>query len=420
MLVLEFPPRLIAVLGDRGGRRPRAVVVVGPLPALAGLAAAAPAAVDREHQGCPGVQPHHQLAQQAGRRGRRAAVGDLDAQGVAAGLQPAGDVQAGGSLPAAAVARVVAVDVQRERVVGGDQERGLHHAAAGGNLDHLAEVRRAGRLIAGPGTTGPEPRAALKTQQLAKRRGPGILGLRHAVEPDPLGLPIRRLEQSHRPPRRRAPGRLPAVLVPHADFPVAVLGGMQLAARVLHVNRLVGSHLAAVPAVALVGLQRGRRAGYQDPIGRLAQAAKRRVCRRQHPTQTRPGGVDADRVGLVLAPQLVHRQTLRRRSGPARSHQQGNSQRATDTGDQHGAVHCFSPGGSDVVIGHWSLVIGHLSLSVVSGQLQLSVEPAPTGSNQPKRVREVVFGDTFRGWQDGIPKTTPDPSPSRRLYRERF
>ncbi len=131
----------------------------------------------------------------------------------------------------------------------------------------------------------------------------GACGL--GLEPDPARLPVRRVEQAHRPHGGIAPaGRFP-VLVPGLDDPVVSLARDERAAGVFHVCRPVRIHPAAVPEVAsLVGQGFGRRSD-EDPVGRLALAADgRRSSRCIHdPTQPRLGRVDPQRVVERLATQ---------------------------------------------------------------------------------------------------------------------
>ena len=326
-LQLQLAPRPVAVPGDGAGRRPRGVVEIGPLPVVAGRAAAAPRVVDRHLQRLAGLEQHHQLAHQAGRTGLRAAVGHLNAQRVAARLQPARHVQRRRRFPAAAVARVVAVDVQREAVVRDDQERGLAKRAIGRQLEDLAEQGRTGRLVAGLRAAGPDPMALAEVQQAAQQSHLGIFRRRSAVEADPGGLPVLWLQQAHRPPPGGAPrGRL-ALLVPDADFPPAGLGRAKRLARVGDVDRAIEGHAAAVPQIALVRAEHGGRAGRQDLVGCLLQAAARCFDRNQHPAEPRLRHVDPDGIRLVLATQLVHPQTARRQGdgGRGQQHQDASS-----------------------------------------------------------------------------------------------
>src|ERR1019366_3732896 len=104
--------------------------------------------------------------------------------------------------------------------------------------------------------------------------------------------------------RVRAPiARLP-VLVPYLDFPPGGHAGIERLAAIRDVDGVGRHRLAAVPQIPGVGAQCGLRGCHQHAVRRLAQAARVRIHRSQHPTQAGFGNVDSLRVDAILAAEL--------------------------------------------------------------------------------------------------------------------
>ena len=124
---------------------------------------------------------------------------------------------------------------------------------------------------------------------------------------DPPGVvPIGRRQQAHAPGCGAAPRRRPPRLVPHADLPVAARATGERPAGVLHVQRGIRTHLAAVPQIALIRGQLVRRRRHQHPIGGLYLRA---LPGAHDPAQPRSHRVDAQRIDQVLAAQSIRHQS---------------------------------------------------------------------------------------------------------------
>ena len=122
---------------------------------------------------------------------------------------------------------------------------------------------------------------------------------------DPSGVPVVRVEQTHRPDGRLAPtGRL-VCLVPYADLPKNLFRRFQRPAGVGNLDGFVGGNPAAVPQVTFVICQLFQRRGGENLAGGLVLAALVAVI---HPKQARLRYVNAHRVDRVLATQMRGRQ----------------------------------------------------------------------------------------------------------------
>src|SRR3972149_1435699 len=164
---------------------------------------------------------------------------------------------------AISAADVAAVDERFALIIGRGEVLGPLYLAVAGQYEGPAEVAVAHRhcLIRLPFGI-PDPIGARECHRF------GV-----TVEANPLCLPIVGLEEAHRPMGRRAPGRLPAGLVPNADFPKARFTRRERLDRIKKLDRLIGLDTTAVPPVAFVpGKLRGR-AGDEDLIGALRSAA---------------------------------------------------------------------------------------------------------------------------------------------------
>ena len=64
------------------------------------------------------------------------------------------------------------------------------------------------------------------------------------VEADPFGFPVFGFQQAHRPERRLVTDAWLAVLIPNADFPVAVLPRNERAAGVFELDGLIAFDFA--------------------------------------------------------------------------------------------------------------------------------------------------------------------------------
>ncbi len=182
-------------------------------------------------------------------------------------------------------------------------------------------------------------------------RGLGQLYLARSVGADPLGPgPVRRIEQSHRPERRLAPGRGAAVLVPGPHLPVARLMRRQRLAGIHDGRGLVALDAAAIPEIALVADQGRRIAGYQDMIGGLLLTALRQRSlaerlRGDDPAQSRRLDVDTQRILAVFAAEIRHGQAAgpfllragRRRRVESPAHQPEKNQ-PRGHGSKHGIL----------------------------------------------------------------------------------
>src|ERR1019366_8684396 len=124
------------------------------------------------------------------------------------------------------------------------------------------------------------------------------------IQSDPFGVPIGWPEESHCPARRLAPGGWLALPIPHPDLPVAFLLRYQRLAGVAELDGLVGTDLAAIPQVALIGVKFVPVTGDQDLVARLDLVPGGTFIRAQHPAQARLYDVDAQRVFQVFATQL--------------------------------------------------------------------------------------------------------------------
>ena len=124
------------------------------------------------------------------------------------------------------------------------------------------------------------------------------------IPPDPLGHPIIRLQQPHRPKRRLTPDGRFAVLIPHAHLPVATGPRLQRLPLIRHMSAPVTFDLPAVPQVPLILREDFRRGGDQDLIGRLPLPPDAGL-RPHHPTQTRPDDIDPERVLEVFTAQVL-------------------------------------------------------------------------------------------------------------------
>ncbi len=74
-----------------------------------------------------------------------------------------------------------------------------------------------------------------------------LVGFLTAVQTDPPGGPVPVIKHAHAPPRRRAPGRDLAILVPDPHFPPASGVRRQRFAGISHMQRLVRSDLTTFP-----------------------------------------------------------------------------------------------------------------------------------------------------------------------------
>jgi len=196
------------------------------------------------------------------------AIGQDRAQSVIPSMKPVGHIigavidPPGVVSPAGVeifVADALAVEVEVINSQRGGVDRGLLHELS--HLEGKSKVRGRGKNQLG-GFRYCTPGGRIGCGRFA---GP--------VVPDPLSLPVRWLEQSHRPDRRRTPGRGLAILVPNLDLPVARLIGRERFSAVDDGRSIVALHLAAVPEVALVKHQIGVAAGYQNLVLGLSLTA---------------------------------------------------------------------------------------------------------------------------------------------------
>ena len=132
----------------------------------------------------------------------------------------------------------------------------------------------------------------------------------------PLGRPVRRLEQAHLPLRHRTPRAGLTVTVPSAHFPKAAFPRNQGLPGIYDLGALIGVQLAAVPEIAVIGVEQLGRGCHQHLVRCLPFGA---LVRSQQPAQTRTAGINAERVRQVLAPQIF-----------------GGHGRRADAGQQHG------------------------------------------------------------------------------------
>ena len=97
--------------------------------------------------------------------------------------------------------------------------------------------------------------------------------IERAVDADPAGLPVRIVEQGHRPAGRLAP-RFVARIGRHAHFPEIILAGLELRTSVLDPYRFPGRNLAAIPDQILFLFQIVLATGHDDPVGSLRYVAQ--------------------------------------------------------------------------------------------------------------------------------------------------
>ena len=176
--------------------------------------------------------------------------------------------------------------IELAAIVGREEQRRPLHRAVGGKRDRAPEIPRADRR-------GLFRLALRGTKSTARRRAPSWPPGPRAASSSPIHLrvPIRRLEQAHRPARRLAPGRRLALLVPHPHLPEAFLLRGQRLAGVAHLDGLVRGHLAAVPKIALAGIQFIPVARDQYLVSALRLARERRACPRSSIQLSRGCGV---------------------------------------------------------------------------------------------------------------------------------
>ena len=125
---------------------------------------------------------------------------------------------------------------------------------------------------------------------------------------DPGRAPIRRRQQPHLPPRRRAVSRGPVVAVPRAHLPIDPLARAQRLAAIDHVDRLARGHFAAVPQIGFAFGQQVRAGRREHLVSRLPLAALGGL---QQPAQARLGRIEPKGVAPVLTFQALHLQSPR-------------------------------------------------------------------------------------------------------------
>ena len=118
---------------------------------------------------------------------------------------------------------------------------------------------------------------------------------------DPVSRPARRLQDADAEPPDRAPCRYAARIVPDADFPVGQRGGCQRPPFVGNQHGSAGGHAARVPKPGPFAEQFRTVRRDADFIAALAEVA----AGVGFPTEMRTGGVDGERIGQVLASQLL-------------------------------------------------------------------------------------------------------------------
>jgi len=295
----DFPPRRHARRAQLAGRHPAGFGKALFLPAGGLGGGAQPTGIGHHHQGLALGKLHPQARHQPGRIRIRAGIGHRHGQLVVARPQVPGHFDHGGGVEIARHPDLPAIDVEHAAVIRRPGQRGPPHHAVRRQGEPAPEVAGADgrgffRLAFG------EPNPLRVAQHFHRHLARGRL-----VQPDPPGVPIRGLEQAHRPARRRAPGRGFAAFVPDPHLPIAGLARGQRAAMVADVNGLIRHHLAAVPKVAPVGRQLPRAAGHQDLPGALLLAADGGLVRAQHPAQAGLGDINSQRVLQVFASQLA-------------------------------------------------------------------------------------------------------------------
>jgi hypothetical protein len=145
---------------------------------------------------------------------------------------------------------------------------------------------------------------------------------------DPLGaVPVRRGQQAHLPPCRRAPLHGHAVLVPDLHPPCVALPGGEWRPAVWHVNRFGRVDDPAVPQL-VSAFEPDRAFGDLDPVGGLPRAAP---VGSQLPAEARFGVVDAERVLHPVGAQCGHTdRAVGGRRQRCRSGDEGEGERAEE------------------------------------------------------------------------------------------
>jgi hypothetical protein len=161
--------------------------------------------------------------------------------------------------------------------------------ALAGHVQHGAPERLAQREVLAEVRAG-----KVVVLAVVRDHRPGV------VPADPLGLPRLRVEDSHRPLRRRDPGLRLTAAVPDPHLPQAPLVRAKRFPLIVDLRRAVRGDFAAVPQVSLIPRELLRRRGHQNLIRRLPLAP---LVGLDRPAQAGPDHVDPQRVVAVFAAQ---------------------------------------------------------------------------------------------------------------------
>ncbi len=259
-------------------------------------------------------------------------------------VQAAPQQQADDVLAGTESGREVVGVVEGDPVVVGPARRqdAVSHALAVGG--HLV-LAQAADVHEGSAEPRSNPKLAAKEQRVVRA---GVLPRHAGIRPDPAqepgvgdpaAMPVRGLEDAHRPGAGHAPGRRAIVVVPDPHLPEDPLGGAERAPAVGHVELLRRLDPPAVPDVPPVRLQALLGRGDQRLPGLLPQPPA--AVPRELPRQSRRRRVHAQRVRHPVAAQLDRGQGARvcghgaPRPNPRRdgeSEQRHSAERAKVTG----------------------------------------------------------------------------------------
>ena len=231
----------------------------------------------------------------------------IDGQRVSAGLELFSQLDFIGTVPGVFLRGVFAylgsVEPEAVLVVGGDDQVGPTRSKLAGQIDGATEEAFSlGDLDCGVAFVGPNPGSICQLQfpGRASRFDGSSVGLGVTK---PLRSPEQVRENAHGPGGRLAPLGCVSVLIPDANLPVARLMRLERLAGVGHVRRLIGFDPTTIPEIALAGLECRLARRDKDLVGGLPSA----LSRVDHlPRETGLQGINPERVGEVLATEVIH------------------------------------------------------------------------------------------------------------------